>query len=178
MELVLKGNMRIEAGGSITLFDDVTITAGDTTITLSSPRHPRQARTGARTSGRITEGYENSFTDGPSANAVRSSASLRYFFIHVDQGDAKITPPPDGYPDPLPSGYIIRVNDGGINIIDDPVNPPDPPAPNPDPIDPDPQTPGTSGGGGCNAAGAGMAGTLILVSALLNTRRGRDRTSD
>ncbi|MCL2010923.1 MAG: hypothetical protein FWG71_10340, partial [Synergistaceae bacterium] len=51
---------------------------------------------------------------------------------------------------PLPNGYIIRVNnDGGINIISDPVYPPDPDKP-------DPQTPG---GGGCNS--------MILVSTLL-----------
>ena len=103
--------------------------------------------------------YENSFTDGPSANAVRPYVSVRYFFIHVGQDGAKITPPPDGYPDPLPSGYIIRVNnDGGINIIGDPVNPPDP------------QTPG---GGGCNT-GTDMAGALIPVLALWGTRRRRE----
>ena len=143
--------MKIESDGTINLLGEVTITignttTGNTTIMLSG--------------GWITEGYENEFGEEPvSANAVHSFSSTdalpRYFFIHVGQSNAKITPPPDGYPDPLPDGYIIRVNDGGsINIIGDP----------------DPQTPDDGGGGGCNAAGAIAMFALLVVIQLLRKK--------
>ena len=117
--------------------------------------------------GWIVEGDEGGLIN---PNAVRPSlsasaaASPRFFFIHVGEGGAEVTPPQPGYTDPLPEDTVIRINgDGTITIMDSSVNPDDPQ---------------TLSGGGCNAMGAGIAGMakmMILTSALWAMRRGKKR---